>query len=138
MGEQIQQHYPLTVKKFIPAIAWFIILSFALFTPGHDLPDVGSWFTQIDFDKLIHVGVFGMLGLCCMWPIGKSAMANDKKRQLFIKIALSISIFGLASEFIQKYFVPGRNFDIFDWLADSIGSFASLFLCRKKFTGVKK
>lgn len=134
MEHTSQRQYQLTVKKFIPAIIWFIILQFALFTPGHDLPEVGSWFTKIDFDKFIHVGVFGLLAVLCMWPLGKSPEIHfSKKWHLFIKIALSISIFGLASEFIQKYFVPGRNFDLFDWLSDSLGGFAALYVCRKKF-----
>jgi len=31
-------------------------------------------------------------------------------------------VWGLATEFIQKFFIPGRAFDLLDWLADSVGA----------------
>ncbi len=34
--------------------------------------------------------------------------------------------YGVVMEFVQKYFVPGRSFDLLDILCDGIGSFAGM------------
>lgn len=45
-------------------------------------------------------------------------------------IMILASMFGLAIEFIQKYFVTGRTFDLLDWAADSFGAIVAFFYCR--------
>jgi VanZ family protein len=66
-------------------------------------------------------------------PVGLSKMEKREKLQYFIRIAVVISIWGLTSEFIQKYWAIGRNFDMLDWLADSIGALIAFIYCRKKY-----
>jgi len=39
----------------------------------------------------------------------------------------------LAIEFIQKFFIPGRSFDLLDWAADSIGALLAFWFSRKAF-----
>jgi VanZ family protein len=39
---------------------------------------------------------------------------------------------GLTTEFIQKYLVPGRNFDLLDWAADSLGAFTTFSNLQEK------
>ncbi|MBS1757695.1 MAG: VanZ family protein [Bacteroidetes bacterium] len=123
----------LTIKKFIPGIAWFFVVMVLLFTPGNDLPEVGDWFTRIDFDKFIHMGVFALLAFLFMFPIGKSELNNKAKAQYFIKITLCACLWGITSEFIQEYFIPGRTYDILDWSADSIGAIIAMLVCRKLY-----
>ena len=132
MGEQIQQHYPLTVK-FIPAIAWFIILSFAFIYPRARSSGCG---------QLVYSNRFWQADTCgCFRYAGPVHVAHQQigygqwQKAAFIKIALSISIFGLASEFARSILYRTQLW-YFDWLADSIGSFTSFFM-QKKFTGVK-
>ena len=118
--------------RFIPGIAWFLIVMVLLFAPGNEFPST-KWFGDIQIDKLVHAGVFGLLGLLFMIPVGLSKMGKREKLQYFIRIVLAISIWGLTSEFIQKYWAIGRNFDLLDWLADSIGALIAFLYCRKKY-----
>jgi VanZ family protein len=60
-------------------------------------------------------------------------MEKREKLQYFIRIALVISLWGLTSEFIQKYWAVGRNFDLIDWLGDSAGALIAFLYCRKKY-----
>ncbi len=133
MNKNISGEYKLGTKKFIPGIAWFFVVMVLLFTPGNDLPDLGPWFSQINFDKIIHTGVFGLLAYLFMRPIGKSAMQQKIKAQYFLKIALSACIWGITTELVQKYFIPGRSFSLLDWAADSVGGLVALLLCRKLY-----
>ncbi|MEI7471992.1 MAG: VanZ family protein [Chitinophagaceae bacterium] len=121
------------MRRFIPGIAWFFIILVLICLPGEDLPKIDNWFTLIYGDKLIHIGIFALLAYLFMQPLSKTALKGYELRNFFIKIALAVAIWGLATEFIQKYFVPGRSFDLLDFAADSIGAFLALWVSAKQF-----
>ena len=52
----------------------------------------------------------------------------DKKPKLFVQIALYFFLYGIVMEFVQRYFIPNRSFDLGDVIADGVGSVAGLFL----------
>ena len=111
----------MTITKFIPGIAWFFLVLVLICLPGDDLPKADDWMSTIYFDKWIHAGLFAILSFLFMFPVGKSDLPKKEKWNLVFKIALSASIWGITTEFIQKYFIVGRAFDILDWVADSVG-----------------
>jgi len=55
----------IPLRKFVPAIFWFLIVMVLLFTPGSDLPKVDNWFNIPFFDKYVHVGIFTILAFLC-------------------------------------------------------------------------
>jgi len=55
-------------------------------------------------------------------------------QQFFVWIALSGCVYGIAMEFVQKYWIPNRSFDIGDIIADTIGSIAGLVFATKLLT----
>ena len=122
-----------TFIRFIPGFAWFLIVAVLLFAPGNEFPS-NKWFGDIQADKLVHAGVFGLMALLFMIPIGISSFDKRKKLEYLIRIAVVISLWGLASELIQKYWAIGRNFDLLDWLADSAGAAIAFVFCKKKYT----
>lgn len=123
----------INLKKFLPGIAWFFLVLILICLPGDDLPKVGDWMSAIYFDKWVHVGLFSILAFLFMIPFCKSDMTRINKWSFIIKIAISISIWGLTTEFIQKFFIPGRSFDLLDWAADSVGVVLAVFICRKLY-----
>ncbi len=126
----------ISLKKFIPGIAWFFIVLYIMCLPGSDIPSA-NWLSSIYFDKWVHVGVFALLVLLLCWPFYKSDFNKRERLQYFIKIAIAASIWGLTIEFIQKYFVAGREFDLLDWAADSLGALIAFWFCRKKLIKFK-
>ncbi len=118
-------------KKFIPGIAWFFLVLILLCLPGDDLPKAANWMSVIFFDKWVHIGLFSVLAFLFMMPFCKSNATNNMKWASITKIAFAVSIWGLTTEFIQKYFIPGRSFDLLDWGADSTGVLAALLVCKK-------
>ena len=118
--------------KFVPGIAWFFIVLVLIGLPGNDFPSA-NWLDRIYFDKWVHTGIFGLLALLFMWPVAVSPMNKKDKLQYFLRIALATSIWGLATEFIQKYLVTGRSFDLLDWAADSVGALTAFIFCRRKY-----
>lgn len=119
-------------KKFIPGIAWFFFLLIMICLPGEDLPKADDWMSAIMFDKWVHVGLFSLLALFFMQPFIGTSLSKQKQIHAILKIAVSVSIWGLTSEFIQKYFIPGRSFDLLDWAADSAGALLAFWVCLKR------
>jgi len=106
------------------AVAWLIITTVLLCLPGSAFPKE-HWFDKIWFDKWAHIGLFAiMVFLWCR------AITNivDKKPKLFVQIALYFFLYGIVMEFVQRYFIPNRSFDLGDVIADGVGSVAGLFL----------
>ena len=120
-------------KKFIPGIAWFFLVLVLLCLPGSDLPTVDDWLNKIYFDKWVHTGLFAVLGFLFMLPFIKSFINKKEKWHFLVRIAIATSVWGLTTEIIQKYFVPGRSFDLFDWAADSLGALTALIFSRVRF-----
>ena len=120
----------ITIKKFIPGIAWFFLVLILICLPGDDLPKTGDWMAAVYFDKWVHVGLFFILTFLFMIPICKSKLPEKIKWNVVIKIALSACIWGITTEFIQKFFIVGRAFDLFDWAADTAGIFFATGLCK--------
>jgi VanZ family protein len=120
----------LTIKNFIPGIAWFFLLLVLMCLPGSSFPKTDNFFDKIFFDKWVHAGLFAVLAFLFLLPISKSSLGN--KRVIAIKIVVAVCIWGLGIEFIQKYCIPRRSFDLWDWAADSAGALAAYFWFRKK------
>ena len=120
----------ISFKKFLPGFAWFFIVGILTLMPGKDVPEVG-WLNIPNLDKLVHVAMFGGLTVFFCLPYLKSGLTPQKKTNIFIRISLSMVLWGLIIEVIQKFFVPGRGFEWLDVLADSIGVLIAYWICKK-------
>lgn len=84
-------------------------------------------------DKIHHMGAYFIMGILA-WRLFNQCF----KRPIitFIISFCFCSLYGLSDEWHQSY-VPGRDADVFDWLADSVGAFIALVtiqLIRNKST----
>ncbi len=109
------------LKEFLPAILWFVVVLVLLCVPGKDMPE--SRFPLPNADKLVHCFMFGLMAfLFCRPFLVSDFPTSSRKKIIFLFIALAVSLWGLATEFIQKYLVLNRDFELLDWLADSLGA----------------
>lgn len=106
--------------KFLPGIAWFFVVMVLICLPGEDIPG-NSMFELLQFDKFAHTSIFGLMVILFIRPIAKSDLDKKLKLDYYTRIAISIAIWGLATEYIQLFFIPGRDFDLFDFAADATG-----------------
>ena len=126
----------MTTKKsffnsYIPAIVWWFVVLILMCTPGKDLPELGSWTELISLDKLIHIGVFGLLAYLFMRPVAIEDISVTIKKQSFLKIAIAGSIWGLTLELVQHFWIPGRSMDLMDFVADSLGCVLAYIYSKK-------
>jgi VanZ family protein len=125
-------------KKYIPGIAWFFLVFFLICLPGNQFPKTDDWLKLIYFDKWVHCGLFGILAFLWMKPFALSDIVPLQKLNFAIKIAVAVSVWGLTTEYIQKYFIPFRSFDWWDWAADSLGALLAFIVCHKIYLSQKK
>ena len=77
--------------------------------------------TPLDFpnkDKLIHGTAYAIMGYAA-W----SAFRHHIEKHVLLAVVsvLFASLYGVSDEFHQS-FVDGRNADVWDWLADTVGA----------------
>jgi len=114
------------------ALTWSVIIFILLIIPGRELPP-GPDVPQ--FDKIIHTFLFGaQVWLWCVYASGKF----KKRLGIFFLVFLLSCLYGIGMEYVQKYFVINRAFELGDIMADIVGSalgFLIAIISRKK-TGV--
>lgn len=110
-------------KKFLPAIIWLLIVIVLLSLPGSTLPGA-TWMNKIQLDKWVHIFLFSMLTIFFCFPIlnAKQKPSTQYFIQYLIIAILTSIIIGIIMEYVQKYYIPDRSFDIWDIVADSVGS----------------
>lgn len=121
----------------MPGIAWFFIVLVLICMPGKDLPG-NSFLEMINFDKMVHAGIFGLMVILFVRPIAMSNISATEKRKYYIQITIFTILWGLATEFIQKYLVTGRDFDLWDFVADAVGCSIACWFSIIYLTSYKK
>lgn len=106
---------------YIPLVIYWIMLFTATSLPASNLPSVAVG------DKIKHFSAFfGLSVLLSLTLIYQNKILLFKKYFLAAALVIS-SIYGLLDE-IHQSFVPGRNSEFLDWLADTIGAAAGAFI----------
>lgn len=108
-------------RSTLAILAWLILCTILLTLPGSSFPSE-NWMGDIGLDKWIHIFLFGVMAFLACWTIFKSSKKPGKNRLYFIVAGLLCIAYGVIMEYVQKYYVPNRSFDVGDIIADSVGS----------------
>ncbi|HXB07312.1 MAG TPA: VanZ family protein [Puia sp.] len=89
--------------------------------PGYYIPSEKGFFLP-DFDKIVHMVLFG--GFVFLWSLYMASKPVRLKRLLlaFFCFYLLSNGLGIALEYVQKYWIPGRDYDLGDIIADMFGA----------------
>lgn len=117
--------------SFIIACLLSLFITALLCTPGSQFPKV-TWKDKVFLDKWIHAALFASLVFAWCRAYYKRDITAQIKTG-FLKIALAIFIYGIATEIIQEFLVPFRSFEIPDIIADGVGAIAGYFLALKRY-----
>lgn len=107
----------------IAATCWLALTAFLLTIPGNDLPKE-DFLDKIGFDKLVHILLFAPLVIS--WGLALASPASRKKTLAILTIVWIL--YGIAMEFVQRYLVVNRSFDIGDIFADAAGCIVGYWL----------
>ena len=104
----------MRLRPWLPAIAYCAII-FAL--SARSEPPAFIPPALLSADKLLHAIEYAGLGALLFQGLLGSGVPP---RRALLVAALLGSFFGATDEFHQ-WFVPGRNADVLDWVADTVG-----------------
>lgn len=98
----------------LAAVAWAALIYALSSIPagdgGIDLPDIPG------LDKVAHAVSFGILAVL----LAQALRATGEIASLVVAVVLT-SLYGVTDEWHQR-FTPGRDADVLDWVADTIGA----------------
>ena len=77
--------------------------------------------------------MFGILCFLFNRAYSKIILNRSTLKKYFLAVTLAGIAYGTTMEFVQKYWIPNRSFELLDILADSIGCLLALLYCRRKF-----
>jgi len=115
------------MRLYYKIIIWVFVIAYLCFAPADEFKKVHI--TIPHFDKLVHFGMFFILGVLI-------ASISYKQKSIFNTKALPILaiIYGGVIEVIQYYYIQSRSGDLFDWFFDITG----LIIAIKIFTYIPK
>jgi VanZ family protein len=108
-----------------PSIAWAAFLFVMSSIPGQALPPLNGSFLGIDSDKLIHGGVYAVLG-ALVWRSVRRTWRIAPFRAALVAAAAA-ALYGVTDE-VHQIFTPRRSPDWHDALADAVGGLAGALL----------
>ena len=77
-------------------------------------------------DKVLHFVAYALLGALFLRAFKTSRIKNNVKLMLILSVLLS-SLYGISDE-IHQYFVPHRDADLMDVLADMLGGIMGVYI----------
>lgn len=107
------------LKHQLPAILWAALVFIGSSIPGRALPPLGI----LSWDKLLHACEFGIFALLLVKAYG-SWLAVARRNTVLLAAFTGI-VWALLDE-LHQLFVPGRDGNIYDFLADAVGVVAVL------------
>jgi len=93
--------------------------------PAIELPPVDI----IGTDKLIHVGVYGLLAALCYISLIHVTKENVFTRSPVLWTAIIVILYGASDEYHQS-FVIFRSAEVLDWVADAAGAIIMVVLIK--------
>lgn len=102
------------------ALGWMALLFYLSSQPYLDVPSLVP-----DQDKFLHFGAYGVLGALILGALRPTPTGYGRAQALLASAVASL--YGVSDE-IHQLFVPGRDADVLDWLADTSGALVATLL----------
>ncbi len=118
------------MKKYYIWICPFLWMMMIFVASSISFEEGPSLFPHMD--KLVHFVEFGILGMLYFIAINKSSGITSKRLLFWIAVSLT-GLYGLSDE-LHQFFVPTREFSLYDIIADLIGGsfFCGTYLFYKR------
>ena len=75
-----------------------------------------------NLDKFVNVVLFGCFVFLWSFYYAAKKEQDQSINKIFFRLFIIACLYGIAMEIMQKYFIPNRDFDIYDITADAGGA----------------
>lgn len=122
------------LQLVLPLVLYCAVMYYISSLPSPPTPDLGfEW-----GDKIVHAGAFGLMGLFAIRAARWFGEGKTLAMWIFFGVLFCIAYAAL-DELHQSY-VPGRDADVMDWVADVVGALlagGAVWLAARYRWGVK-
>jgi VanZ family protein len=116
---------PIYLKRF--ALYWLPLILYCLFIYIQSANPSPDQIPSIPFiDKVLHCAAYGIMGIL-FYRAYQTLRIKDNIRILMLLSVVSASLYGISDE-IHQSFVPFREAEVADVIADIIGAFSGVYL----------
>lgn len=105
---------------YVP-ILWTLVVGTLCCLPGSMIPSE-THFAIPQFDKFVHATMFGAFVFLWNLYASRRVTGEDRLLRIFFIWYIIGNVYGIGTEYIQKYWIPGRDYDQADIIADMIGA----------------
>ena len=113
------------MRHFYFPVFWAVSILFLCLIDTKELPSV-TYLELMEFDKLVHIVLFGLLMLSCTVALRKQTrIAWAQKNAMVIALLFSV-VYGSVIEVVQSFMVQDRTGELYDVLANGIGAFLGI------------
>jgi len=112
-------------------ITWSLIIIILCCIPGKEFPDA-SLFKIPHLDKIVHFTFYFVLSVVSVNYFSKQYSSQLSSSSAYFITFIYGLILGVAIEFIQHFFIPFRDGNALDGLANTTGSIFGLFIVKVK------
>ena len=117
------------MRHFYFPVFWAVSILFLCLIDTKELPSV-TYLELMEFDKLVHIVLFGLLMLSCTVALRKQTkIAWAQKNAMVIALLFSI-VYGSVIEVVQFFMVQDRTGELYDVLANGIGALLGILFFR--------
>jgi VanZ family protein len=116
---------PIKLKRF--ALYWLPLILYCLFIyiqSDHPSPEQIPTFPYVD--KVLHATAYGIMGILFYRAYQTLRLKDNIKMLMFLSV-ISASLYGISDE-IHQSFVPFREAEVADVIADMIGALSGVCL----------
>ena len=118
---------PAKLKPF--AFYWLPLILYCLFIYIQSANPSPDQIPSIPFvDKVFHFAAYGIMGIL-FYRAYQTLRIKDNLQMLMLFSVVSASLYGISDE-IHQSFVPFRDAEVGDVIADIIGAFSGVYLYR--------
>jgi VanZ family protein len=110
----------------LPGMLWTLLIAVLTLVPGNYIPRITSFLDWLSPDKLLHFILFGTYAYLLAKGFRKQAVYGFLKQNPVIFSIIIGIVFASFIEVMQKFVIPGRNGNLYDFLADVLGTFLGI------------
>jgi VanZ family protein len=109
-------------KPFLPGGLWTLLIALLTLLPGDYIPRTINFPDWLSADKILHLLLFGVYLFLLPEGFRKQVwFAKLRRKPVITSLVIGI-VFAFFIEVMQMHVIPGRNGNIYDFLADIAGS----------------
>ena len=109
-------------RPLLPGLIWTLLIAVLTLMPGNYIPKVLTFLDWLSPDKIVHLILFGVYA----YLLAEGFVRQDRpwftsRYPIWSSLIIGI-VFAFFTEVMQRFVIPGRYGNIYDMLADILGS----------------